>query len=684
MGKPNKIDVINVLTLFKMDIDKIVKLKKNIHIRFEDDVIIKCKYNEIITFRFLLNFITKYDVPITSELWLSKHFKNKLYSSGTHTSLYSKVFRAIVKPYLEKHGTNDIMDPLFRDMYQTVNMLSSKLLSKIAKYNLGLDVMDILMLQFDKDVIDALIEVKKTPSPGMVKEGYGVLNKTMYKPYYADNVISILYRSAIASTGQINQLLFSRGYISGLNNRIYQIPMTNSFMLGFMNIYEAAIESTAGAKALHLSGTSIQNTEYTNRQLQLAVSVLEQIYHGDCGKPKYTSFYVKDDVYDNNGTLITSNYLTELEGKRYLDSNGVEKVISVEDKHLIGTTIMLRQAINCGHPDKKGICSACVGEVADSIFEFQSLGVLCVVMLMAVLSQGLLSAKHLLINALSSNIELNNTLKKYFMIRNNEDLYFRANIINKKTKRVYLKIPQKEATGISNIHYVKDIFSININKVSRIKHMSLLFIDKDGNEEEIELDISKMGNGAFLSLQFLSHVIKKGFDVYDDEHYMIEINDYDNKKPIIKFDKLEYSLATLNHEFKEMLKSHKYNNVNGVIRSEYTPEVLVQKLFDLLKTKISVNISLIEVIVYAFTAKDISRGNYDLGRGARTKDVIGFKHAIDYRSLGMAYDWDDLQGKVFNPILYSNVGKVSSPMDVYLKPNEVVKYDTDSRHSSIK
>lgn len=665
--------VINIRTLFKMSANKVSMLSKNMDLRFEDGIIIHgCYYKDIIVFRYLLDFVTKYEVLISSKLWLLNFYQNNFYSSNVHTDIYSLLLRDIVEPYLIKHGNNDIIDSLTRDMMQCICTLNRDLIGRIIQYSISLDAMDMIRIQMDNTIINELLAVKRDPSPLRIKESYNILDKAMRKPIYRGNAMVMLYLAKIASQGQMRQLFMSRGYITDLSNKIFRRPMTNSFMLGFYDIPDGLTESKAGAKALHLSGTSIQNTEYTNRLLGVAASSVENVWHGSCNNPKYTNFYVKDKQVDEHNNLLFNGALPNLVGKRYIDQNGIEKVISSKDTHLINSVIKIRHATGCSYHDEKTICSACIGEMADTINKDQNLAVFILTLLMVIFGQGMLSAKHLLNNAINATINISDKTKKFLMLKNNEELFFRANIVNKKTKRVLLKFKQSEAWGLDTILQVTDMFSINTARISKINEMELLVIDRHGEVETNVLPIKTNGGGAFLSIPFLRYIAINGFEVYDDEHYAVEVNNLDVKQSILRYDKIEYSLTTLNSEFKSMIKSQKFVSVDGVIRSEVTPDVLVQQLFDLLNSKLSVNIAIIEILVYIFTAKDITTGDFNLGRGAKYSNVVGFAQAMAGRSLGNTYNYDNMHGSVINPMMFF-LSSASTPLDVLLMPNEVIK-----------
>jgi len=219
------------------------------------------------------------------------------------------------------------------------------------------------------------------------------------------------------------------------------------------------------------------------------------------------------------------------------------------------------------------------------------------------------------------------------------------------------------------------VLSLNITKISRLSKIYLLY--KDGNKvEEIELPLKVGNRWARLSLYMLSHIMKYGYEVFDEDYYIIDLSNFNPKSPILKYDEVEFDYSALGKEFKKLLKTRKYKYVKvgntKKIRSEFTVDVLVQRMFDLVNKKLGINIALLEVIAYAFTAQNLSELNYDLGRNAATHDVIGFKEAINFRSIGGSYGWDDLLRKVLDPMSYLEDNKPDHPMDVRFAPREVV------------
>ena len=669
---------VKIGNILNIPLGDIVKLKRNLNIVFEDGVKLNnVSYKEIILYRYLIDFQPRFRFNLTYDTWVGKYLVNGYFTNGTYLGVYSAIFKQIAKDETRMF-TNELKLNLFKAMYEAIDNVNRDLVSKLAEYALGSEIVDILEIQFEPELMKSIHKASVDNNKHAIDETYTTLDKIMKDKSKGYNPIRQFYLSKAVSVDQIKQLLGSRGFVTEMNSKIFNIPMTNSFALGFKNIYEAAIESRAGAKALYLSSKAIQDSEYLARELQLAVLTVKQLANrnkikdGDCGHPTYIDFFVRAEEKDEFGYQIQKSDLVNIVGKRYLDTDGVEKIITGKEKHLENTYIKLRTAIYCGYKEKDAICAACLGEISDAVLDHQNLGHIMATTISAAASQALLSTKHLLKSASSAEIRLDPVINKYMILRKNSRLMFKAGVLNKKVKKVYLKFKQREAWGLGNAVNAKDLFSININKVSRLSS-AILVIESKKEVVEIELPLKYGTRYAFFTIDMLSYIIKNGYETLDEEYYMVDINDFDNKRPIFMYEKVEFDFSALIKEFKATLKTRKYKQVGDGYRSEYAPHVLVQKLFELLNNKLNINIALIEVLVYAFTVQDLTGRNFDLGKNAKSKDVVGFREVIDYRSLGASYDWDNLQKKVFNPVLHLEENKCSHPMDTFFRPNEVLQ-----------
>ena len=665
--------IIKVGKLFQLSLDEIKHLKHNLDIEFEDGVVLEnLNYKLVITFRFLMDFINKLPkIPIVSDYWISNYLVQGYFNTSTYTKLYSRIFKDFVNIHVKKGNNIQLIDNYLKSLYETINIIPKKLGSVLGHYVFGVEIIDILKVQMKEELLESIKHVYEKPSQERILQTYDTLDKVI-KELPDNNIIKIIYLSDMVSKSQLRQLFGSRGYLTEIDSQIFKVPMMNSFTLGFRNIYDAAIESRAGAKALYLAIKAISKSEFMARELQLVAMNIEKIVYGDCGTKHYVDFYVEP------ANESRPSDLEFIIGKRYLNTEtGMEEIITKKHTHLIGKTIKLRSALYCNHPDKKAVCSACFGELAYSIRPRDNLGHICVTNITKKITQSLLSAKHLTKSASTTAITLKGTTAKYLQVKNKNELYIQKRWLEKKTRNLRLIIPQTETYGFKNAVGMGDIRKITLSKVSRLSEIYIEEYDPKTGKGTIEPLKLKIDNRyGIFTVYFWDYVLKNGYDIDENDNYIVELDKWDPRKPIIYYEEKEFDFATLGSQFAKLIKTREYtiDRKTGKKIPKYKPEVLVEKIIELLSSKIVVNIALIEILVYAFTARDINDKDYDLSRNSANMALINITNAIDGRSFGASAGWMKLQDKLTKPIFYRGEKKPDHPLDVLHTPNEVIRY----------
>ena len=660
---------IHIRTLFKISLEEIRELRTNLNIVFEDGVELKdLNYKHIIVFRFLLDFINEIKpMEITSDIWIDNYLENGYFNKSTYTKMYSTILKKYVEKYIKPTYDITLLKPLLQGMYRAINKIPRYLNDVIGKYVISVDIQDIIYVQFQEELLESIKEVHEHPSQANILKSYDTLDRIVREKLDKENIIRLIYLSGMVSLNQIKQLFGSRGYLTELDNSIFKYPMSNSFTLGAKNIYELTIESRAGAKALYLSTKAIQNSEYMARELQLAGMYIERIEWTDCGQKDYKEF------------LITENNFKNFIGKRfYNEETQQEDTVRQELKDkLIGKDVKIRIATRCKLRDKKKVCAACIGDLAFSILPHFNLGHVAITTVTRDITQSILSTKHLTGSATSGEIVLRPDVEKYFTLRNKNKLFINKQLAERKTVDLYLHILQSEVPTFYTA-LKKNLQDINLNQGS-VENIILEIKDNRNNEHKFEsLNMKAGSRRPQLSINMWNYLIKNRdrITLNEYDHYVIPLDEWNHKDPIFKYEEKEFDFAALSKQFKSLLESRKYlkDRKTGRYIPEYTPEVLLEKLFELVNTKLSVNIAKLEILVYAFIAQDFNNRDYDLGRNSKYRDLIGLKFAIAGRSLGSALNWDENAKKVYYPHSYIPDKKPDHPLDVLLSPNEVVKY----------
>lgn len=658
--------ILQVREMFKFCPNEFLnKLKTNLTIRFEDNVDVKLSYKEIILLRYILEVYKVIpNVPITSQQLFTNFYVSGMLTSKTINSSFEVIFRDTVEIYVKPNNDRTILNTLFKEMFEVINTIYNELIFNITDFCNSINIQELLDIQMDPNLIEAMKQVSVERTAASVNKTYAILdNMLRTKPELKTNVVAKNYLAGTINPLQVNQMLASRGYTTEISSAIYKWPIASSFTLGMSNIYDLAVESRSGAKALYLSNQAVSDTEYFARELQLVAMIVERLVDGDCGNHDYMDWYVrpKSDTHKSDLENIVGKYYYNPKTKQ-------EEVIKFSDKHLEGTTIKLRTALNCKLEDSRCVCTRCFGELSYSIPLHSNLGHYCTTEITRQLTQRILSTKHLAATASNNDIVLDDTSSKFFIAKNNS-YYFKANLLNKSKIKYKLAITQREAFGIKDLHPDADIYRLNISRVSSIETIEL--IQEINNKIErypiIIKDQNKYGN---LSYEFLAYIIQKGYSLDEAGRYLIELNDYDSKKPFIIMPELEYNYVALTANIKSLFRGI------SIKKGEYskeTPESLLQELFNFVNTKLSINLSILEVIVYAFTVSSLRNEDYSLSRNSKDRQLMKSSGIMSYRSLGAGYGWEHVINKILSPKSFNGFNGISHPMDVIIKPNEAIK-----------
>lgn len=354
---------------------------------------------------------------------------------------------------------------------------------------------------------------------------------------------------------QFGEVFCYIGYKPDYFGNVIPTPINSSFVRG-LNVSEFFINATGARKALSMSKGQVKSSGYLNRKLGLLLSdVRIKNYNEDydCHSKHPINIFI-----DSEKTLRRFN-------NRYIvnDDDDSLRLISENDKDLIGTTVKLRSPITCACKNNY-ICPICYGRLS-RINKNKNIGTISELILTNPLTQKLLSSKHLL----KVNMEKINWSEKFL-----EYFYINEN-----------KIIPKQYNFMIYIH--KDDLieneDSNINKYSTQK-----ITIKPNSKERFDIELE---TPLYLSDEIYKY---EGMNKYFDIKY-----DY-YKIPLKKLDELDYifyiiiencGIADPLLEVKDLMEK------NTFIKS-HTIEETFEKFIQLLnKASVDINSCHIEVIL---------------------------------------------------------------------------------------
>ena len=652
-------------------------IRTNTPVLFEDNIVVKMTYKEIILQRYLLDVNNKIpDMPIISKYAMSNYYTAGHYTSRTFNDYFEVVMRDMVNFLFRKVG-RELQPVIFKEMWVTINRIYNEYVYEVLDNASSINILDFLEIQFKPNLIKAMQDVQLKLDSQSVQHTYEVLDDILRNdPLLKNNVIAKGYIAGTISANQIKQMLASRGFVTEIDSKIFKYPIASSFVLGMVDIYDLSIESRSGAKALFLSNKAVQSSEYFARELQLVTMIVEDLVDGDCGNNKYIDWFVKPKEITGKGDF------KNLLGKKFINPvTNQEEVIENHHQDIIeGKVIKIRSVLHCRNNDPKTICTCCFGDLSYSMHKHTNIGHFCSTEVTEKLTQSILSTKHLTSSATTNGLQLHGDAQEFFRVKNKNSYAFKTGILKTTKSKTNFKLvlSQKAGFGIKDIIGGIDMYKLNPTNVTLIDMMYIV-VTVDGKDQWYQINIEDTNKLGSFTYEFLEYIVKEGYVLDDNDNLVINLNNWDSADAILTMPELEYNFLALANQIKSAFK-YMATIKNGTALE--TPESLLQNVFHIVNTKLDVNLAILEVIVYAFTVYDVvdedGRGinlnkSYSLGRNVNDQRLMRIEDIITNRSLGAGYAWEKVVNNILSPKSFYGKNAVSHPLDVVITPNEVIK-----------
>ena len=605
---------------------------------------------------FFWDFHRQYpNTPLLYKHHVDSILNGKLLDAKTHKLLLENVFFDVIKTY--NFNTRELQDPLIKNIYRITNDIYNKLIQESEKYVSSVDILDFLNIVDNKLINEALdkVEPSKESIPKLYETIFNVINTD---DSLVDNNIAFAIKTKSVNSNQVLQTVGVRGYLTDIDGSELHKPVMRGYLEGLRTYYNYLAESRSSAKSLYFSESPLQNVSFFSRRLELLCSSVTNLDHTDCHSDKYLIWNVKD------------NELRNLVGKYYLDEKTNRlNIIRETDKHLINKTIRLRSVLTCTHQDPHSVCEVCFREMLVKLPDTTNLGIACCSALNQEIIQKVLSTKHFEFSSSSEPINLNKNTSRFF--RNGEiqnSYYFKEEI---KDYKPFLKVPYISCSGLTDLLLMTSIDNVTPNRISSINFIGLDLTINNNKINEI-LDISVNKNKGVLTKDFLLYIIKNGYES-DNNNFIFNLNNWDFSLPVIKMPEVEYNYSNHSKKIASVIEGKMKDLVNRS-KSESPQHTLIE-LFDIVNSKMSAHLSLLEVIIYAIMIDKAGASKYGLARNSSDFGLGVSEFITTNRSLAPAYGFKNQPRTINNPYSFFKLDKPDNPMDVFICPKEVIEYE---------
>lgn len=629
---------------------------------------VKTNYKESLFSSYFWDFHRKYpETPLLTRHHVQSVLKGAAIRTNTHLKLLGTImwdtYDTYFRPTFDQEQEYRLRDQLTIELCEISNHIYNDLTLRLEEYVTSLDIVDFIEVFRHPRVTEANKTV--LPTEESIVATHRVIQEVLAdRNSVPSNPISLAKRAGIVNEGQLNQILGPRGFLTDFDSNIFKRPILVGYLEGIRSMYDSLIESRSATKSLIFSKDPLQQAEYFSRKLQLMNQVVRNVHYGDCGSTQYLLWRVRP----KRGKMASD--LKNLRGKWYMDSDGVLKVIQGNEEHLINKTLKLRMAVNCQHPDPYGICSKCFGDLYYSVPEKTNIGQMCCTSLCQKSTQNVLSVKHYDGSSAVDALEISQDAQRYLRGTPNQLGYLLNEKLRSSYVRVQLVVPADEAVGIGDVLDVDDVTKLPISRVSEINFIQLLLTDKDGLTTDVSIEVRNGKRLASMTYPLLRHIREKGADLDGHKNYVIDLTDFDWSKPILSLAFKHFNMSDHSAEISTKLESRvaeMYDRDKNV-----SIDAFLVDFFDLVNSKLNVNIAVIDVIVYGIMVVSASDNNYNLPKPGTERGLGVLRYLMNRRSLAATMAYQGHKDVIADPVSYLGTNRMDHPFDSILMPYEVL------------
>ena len=627
------------------------------------DGVLELTPTELAINRLLWNLVLKLDMPIVTKYSITEYYTEGYFSNN---SIQDAIGAMVLDVLLYKTGkaiNDDMMMNMASDIFKAINWIYNNIAMMSKEYESSMPASDFVNVQFDKDLMIKLEELKKNPSPAMVKEVYLSLDEAVHNAP-SSNQMAVAYEAGTSSKKQLRQC-FLRGYASDLNGAIFKEPITSGYILGIRNIAELAMETRGAATALSFASTAIRNSEAFAKKSQLQAGIITELEYTDCGSKEGLPFIVTppginqyNDFYAGDfGNIIGQQF-------KFKDSDEWRLITPEVKSEIVGKPILIRTTISCQLKDKQHVCVECFGKHGYNKPMPFNLGNWSSTQFNEPATQSLLSTKHYIVSADGGVYVLDDTEREYLLVSENL-IYLDFDKLD--VKNTVLIVSKKELHSISDLRQPSDVDGVDSARISKVTTFTLEHTGKDGVKRAAVISAKKGTKFPIFSTAFLKHAVTVGYETTNTS-YIIKLKGFTRRKPLLYVPDTMFDYKKYNEELRNLLLKSTKNNKERV----HTTGAMTLALFDTVNSKLSAHISILATIAYSLSAESEKDLDFTLMRGIDAK-ISKLQPILRFRSLSTLYNYGTIKS-VLSPYVmqYRALGK--HPLDCVFKPREVVEH----------
>ena len=632
-------------------------------LQFDDGAVINTTRRRTVFSRFMWRYHLEFPkIPLLKEHHLQSILEKGSFGSNTHVQLCSTISKEIYKHYPpDQSFPGKIAEIAYRQSVEVSNYENQNL----AAHAGSIDLIEGIEIVRHPRIIAAKLLCKDDSSK--IPEAYDAIKEVIMKdPSLNNNNLAQSCRNNTVKMGQVLKSIMC-GKAAEPDGKLFDISTYTGYLEGNYDIFDFASESRSATKAIAGTEAPLQDSSYMARRFQLIMSVVKKISGYDCGNNAYEDWPVQEKEYDDENRLVYPGGIVYMKGKFYLNpETGKEEEITGKEEHLNGKILKLRMLKNCQNKDPHTVCCKCFGGMWRNYYPHQNLGHACSTTFTERVIQQTLGIKHNVASSHGEGIKYN-SISSYFFRKTRKATNY---VLNTMLKRMDLKITlrAREAIQLVDAVRVKNIHDLRMNKLTRIFEIRMDYNEK-GNPMFAHVEINQKSIPAFVTMEFIRYIIENPWTATEDNDFQIDMKHWDFDKPVFAIPEMEKSDAEHGKEVGRLIESN-MSSINDRQNPESALSTL-QELFELATIKMDIQLSCLEVMLYALMIP--SRNNHAMARGWSDPVLSVARNLIISRSLAPAYAFQGHAKFMLNPKAFFPHFRPDSDFDVFFAPAQMLK-----------
>lgn len=231
-------------------------------------------------------------------------------------------------------------------------------------------------------------------------------------------------------------------------------------------------------------------------------------------------------------------------------------------------------------------------------------------------------------------------------------------------------VSQDEAHALTDITIVNNVEDINPSRISQIDYVTFRF-EQAGEIHHVPICVSQNGRYAMFTHEFLKYLKVHKWNSDSRNNFVFDFSHWDFTKPVMALPEMEYSFSLHSHQIAEIIES-RMKEIGDRMKPDSPISTLVE-LFELVNSKLNVNLALLEVILYATMINNGEEDNFGLARNSESASLGVADMTLKNRSLSAAYSYERQLVLITDPRSFYANGRCDSVFDAFVAPNEVVQ-----------